>query len=345
MFGHGQLSLFVVLLSCSLANSADAPQLALHTSHSQTQLRLRNRFAVETPACRTESEDSDEVEEQHGAVQSQAPVGHVAVQATNTPASAALPDKRLRLLMGDLVAAVGAALCATPLAMTVDVAVTKASSGDATVAQALFDGLSSLVTEPLTLIRSPTYKLVLFVALCTYASANLARAVCELYLDISPALPVLVCSTGANMMSSIYKDVRIAQILGKSVSSRPFPLSGYVFFLLRDVLANAGGFVFPLLLQPHLPQRMIGASAETMAQLLVPTMIQVVTSPLHLLGLLMYNSPDFSASQHFAAVAAVYVSVTSSRLIKGFCTYGLGGVSNIKIRAAIGSHNHEQSRD
>ena len=52
MFGHGQLSLFVVLLSCSLANSADAPQLALHTSHSQTQLRLRNRFAVETPASR-----------------------------------------------------------------------------------------------------------------------------------------------------------------------------------------------------------------------------------------------------------------------------------------------------
>ena len=37
------------------------------------------------------------------------------------------------------------------------------------------------------------------------------------------------------------------------------------------------------------------------------------------------------------AGAAVYVSVTSSRILKGFCAYGLGGVSNTALRAKFGS--------
>ena len=68
-------------------------------------------------------------------------------------------------------------------------------------------------------------------------------------------------------------------------------------------------------------------------QLLVPAAINLVSSPVHLLGLSLYNNPGFGALEHVAGVAAVYVSVTVSRVMKGFCAYGLGGVSNTALRA------------
>lgn len=255
-------------------------------------------------------------------------------------AAAAEPakDRRLQMLLGDVVAAVGAALIVTPLTMIVDVAVTKAASGEMTVAQALLGGALDWLTKPLALIKGATYQLCLFVYVCTYVGANLARGLCEMYFEIHPALPVLIASTCGNMFSCVYKDGRLAQILGKAADPRPFPLSGYLCFLLRDILANAGGFTIPPIVTPLLPPGgVLGASAKTAAQLLVPAAMNLITSPVHLLGLSVYNHPDYSPTQHVGAIAAVYLSVSSSRILKGFCAYGLGGVSNTKLRALLGS--------
>ena len=105
--------------------------------------------------------------------------------------------------------------------------------------------------------------------------------------------------------------------------------------MLRDVLANAGGFTLPPFVEPLLEGRV--ADPKTTAQLLVPAAINLVSSPVHLLGLSLYNNPGFGALEHVAGVAAVYVSVTVSRVMKGFCAYGLGGVSNTALRAKFGS--------
>lgn len=144
------------------------------------------------------------------------------------------------------------------------------------------------------------------------------------------ALPKLVAATAGNMASCVYKDARIAQMEGKA-SSKPFPTSGYLLFLARDVLANAGGFTFPPIVA-----LMLGVSAAT-AQLLVPAAINLVSSPLHLLGLSLYNNPKHSLGKHLGGIAKIYASVTSTRILKGLCAYGLGGVSNNYLKVKIGS--------
>ena len=250
-------------------------------------------------------------------------------------ATASADDGRLQKLAGDVAAAIGAALCVTPLTMIVDVAITKAASGEVTLAQALLGGAVDWLTKPLEILTGPVYQLCLFVYICTYSAANIARAVCELYLKCSPVLPVLVAGTLGNMISCVYKDARLAEIFGKAADERAFPLAGYLLFVLRDVLANAGGFTLPPFVEPLLEGRV--ADPKTTAQLLVPAAINLVSSPVHLLGLSLYNNPSFGPLEHVAGVAAVYVSVTVSRVMKGFCAYGLGGVSNTALRAKFGS--------
>ena len=147
-------------------------------------------------------------------------------------------------------------------------------------------------------------------------------------------LPVLVAGTLGNMLSCVYKDARLAELLGKGAAA-PMPLAGYLLFVLRDILANTGGFTLPAFVEPLLAGKV--KDAKTTAQLLVPAAINLVSSPVHLLGLSLYNNPSFGPLEHLAGVAAVYVSVTSSRILKGFCAYGLGGVSNTALRAKFGS--------
>ena len=105
--------------------------------------------------------------------------------------------------------------------------------------------------------------------------------------------------------------------------------------VLRDVLANAGGFTLPPFVEPLLEGRV--ADPKTTAQLLVPAAINLVSSPVHLLGLSLYNNPGFGALEHVAGVAAVYVTVTGTRILKGFCAFGIGGVSNLYLRGKLGS--------
>ena len=136
------------------------------------------------------------------------------------------------------------------------------------------------------------------------------------------------------MLSCVYKDARLAELLGKGAAA-PMPLAGYLLFVLRDILANTGGFTLPAFVEPLLAGKV--KDAKTTAQLLVPAAINLVSSPVHLLGLSLYNNPSFGPLEHVAGVAAVYVSVTVSRVMKGFCAYGLGGVSNTALRAKFGS--------
>jgi len=245
-------------------------------------------------------------------------------------------ENRARLVAGDLVSAVLAALIVTPLTMIVDVAITKAAAGASTLPAALVAGALEFVTNPVAIVKTAAFKLSLFVYVCTYAAANLAEAISKLYLGVSPILPKLVAATAFNMGSSVYKDARLAQLFGSGGNPRPFPVAGLFLFLLRDILANGGGFTFPPMVVPLLEPR-FGKRAKTMSQLLVPAAIMPFIVPPHLLALSLYNSPSKTAMGHAAAVASAYVGVTAAKILRGFAAYGLGGVSNTALRAKLGS--------
>ena len=61
-------------------------------------------------------------------------------------------------LLGDVAAAVGAAVCVTPLCMMVDVAITQAAAGEMSLPQALLAGAVDAVTDPLTMVQSTVHE-------------------------------------------------------------------------------------------------------------------------------------------------------------------------------------------
>jgi hypothetical protein len=73
-------------------------------------------------------------------------------------------------------------------------------------------------------------------------------------------------------------------------------------------------------------------TADTLAQLLTPVSMQVLSTPLHLLGLDLYNRSSGTPAERAKFVAREYVKTTAARMSRILPAFGFGGVVNTAAR-------------
>merc|ERR1711874_962237 len=69
-------------------------------------------------------------------------------------------------------------------------------------------------------------------------------------------------------------------------------------------------------------------TAEKIAQLATPCAMQVAITPIHLLGLNLYNVPSATTAERFRSVASTYPEATGVRMLRFLWAYGVGGLVN-----------------
>jgi len=221
----------------------------------------------------------------------------------------------------------------------VDKAVTEAAAGTP-LSKAIAAGLGDLLRRPHVVVRSAPFWLVMGVYTSTYGANNLIDVLAERQ-DMSStaqASSKLVVATGAYTTSSILKDVAFAKMFSKAADAakpvqRAVPMSTYGTFLFRDSLIIAAGFILPAMVAGALRTNadMEQKKAEKVAQLATPCAMQVVITPIHLLGLNFYNMPTGSAGERARAVWSTCPESTGVRMLRFFWAYGVGGLVNKEL--------------
>ena len=116
------------------------------------------------------------------------------------------------------------------------------------------------------------------------------------------------------------------------------PLPSYVLFTLRDCLTIFASFNVPPLLGPVISRNMSkeiekSLSGQTVAQFLAPATVQIFSTPLHLLGLDLYNrGKDVSWGDRWAIVKKNWAVSAAARICRIVPAFGVGGVVNSKVR-------------
>lgn len=243
----------------------------------------------------------------------------------------------------DVTLAVGAAFAAAgsaaPFIMTVDKAVTLAATGQIRLGTAILRGLADLL-RPHIVARSPAIWMVAGVYGATYATANLIDVAAE-RRSATPtqhSVVKLVGTTAVNMSSSIAKDVAFAKMFGKdqgaaAAMQRTVPLATYSTFLFRDCFTIGAGFILPPLVASGLRSYadMDSKTAEKTAQLVTPVAMQCICTPLHLLGLNIYNEPVATLRERAAGVWRTCPECTAVRMSRFLFAYGFGGILNKEL--------------
>ncbi|KAI9024666.1 hypothetical protein DFJ74DRAFT_665761 [Hyaloraphidium curvatum] len=262
--------------------------------------------------------------------------------------AAALADTRppLAAVVGvELGAAITASAAMSPVVYVIDKAVVSNASGRMKLLECLRTEIAQLLTRPGIFFRSHGFRWIWTVYAGTYSAANVARAMCERY-GRNWQFPTFVAGSAANMSLSILKDKTFARLYGTpgALPAR-VPAMTYLLFTARDLATVACSFNAPPVLADYMRHSddgripaILKRDPDTSAQLLVPTLLQFFSTPVHLLALDYYNrQPAAENPVPFASragrVAAEYRVSTVARMARVGSSFGIGGVLNARLRA------------
>ena len=176
-----------------------------------------------------------------------------------------------------------------------------------------------------------------FVYGSTFTVSNLADHM-DLTEHVPQPLQKLALVFGVNTGTSLIRDKKYAQEFGLT-EKRAFPKLSLGLFFTRDLIAMAAAFILPAKLGPGVGRK-LGLSAENgerVVQMSLPVLQQFITTPIHLLGLDLYNRPEVSMQARLARIAGLYTNSVLLRMMRFLPAYGLGGVANTELRRYLKS--------
>ena len=219
-----------------------------------------------------------------------------------------------------------------PAISIVDKAIVSNASGLEKLVPSLINGVKTLFTKPLYFFKQPSFLFIWGVYSGTYIVANSIEAICE-RSDQSSFYPKFVGSSVANVTLSVLKDKAFARMFGTG-EVKPMSVKSMGLFATRDSMTILASFSLPGLISARMQRDMKvdRVAADTLAQLVTPVSMQILSTPLHLLGLDIYNRASATNAERKSFVQQEYVKTTLARMARIFPAFGVGGVVNKYIR-------------
>lgn len=252
----------------------------------------------------------------------------------------------------DIASASCAAGLVAPLISIIDRSIMENASGRATLLDSVKGSLRELVLRPHAMILSKPVALIFMAYGGTYLSANTvdtaySTARNEPATLVTSGTAKFATSSAANISLGVYKDQVYARMFGPvGKVARAVPPPSYLLFTLRDCLTIFASFNLPMMLGPGVHAAMGDAlsrqvSGQTVVQFAAPAFVQIFSTPVHLLGLDLYNRPRCERSglptpgERWAQVYKNWGISVVARLCRIIPAYGIGGVVNSKVRRSL----------
>ncbi|KNC76505.1 hypothetical protein SARC_10996 [Sphaeroforma arctica JP610] len=232
----------------------------------------------------------------------------------------------------DVGAALAAAFCVSPIITIVDRSIIMNASGAQKLGSALVGGVKQLTFTPTSFIRGLDFRLIWGLYTATYVVANVVDTVSELNKKDS-AMPKFVVTTAVNGSLCIAKDRAFTRMFG-TIAPTSLPIGSYGLFAVRDMATIGASFSLPVKVADHMHDEYGYDRKRALfaAQLLCPMAVQLVSTPMHLLGLDLYNNKTATTSQRASFVGREYLKSTAARISRIAPAFGIGGISNRHFR-------------
>jgi hypothetical protein len=221
------------------------------------------------------------------------------------------------------------------------------ASGRNNLKASIQGSLKAFIFRPHTLVFSKPFALICMLYGGTYLTANTLDTVIST-LNNEPSTLVtsgtmkFAASSTANIGLCLFKDQAFARLFGPGGPPRAVPGPSYVLFALRDCLTIFASFNVPPRLGPVLSKQMgeelnRSVSGATIAQFLAPATVQIFSTPLHLLGLDLYNrnGKNVTWADRLKIVKKNWAISAAARMCRIVPAFGVGGVVNSNVRRGL----------
>ncbi|PLB48462.1 hypothetical protein P170DRAFT_360554 [Aspergillus steynii IBT 23096] len=208
----------------------------------------------------------------------------------------------------------------------------------------------SAIRSPRRFATSRPCLLVFALYMGTFGVANASQTLLEARSpDVDPAIAqgtTVLSTLSVNVPLGIYKDTVFSKLFGCAVVARGgssvlsaiprTPWLTYASFLLRDGVTIYTSFSLPHTVAAAMPD--VPASyqhaASIASQMVVPAIGQILNTPIHLIGLEIYNRQgNTSPASTLALLRRDLASATITRMCRIIPAFGLGILTNNEMRS------------
>ncbi|KAL4794741.1 hypothetical protein BDV19DRAFT_389874 [Aspergillus venezuelensis] len=250
-------------------------------------------------------------------------------------------------LGGDLTAATVSALLVSPSVTIIDRALVEKASYHKPLLQSLRSHTRAALSHPRSFLFSRPHGHVFTLYAATYTVANGTETVTrQTHPAISDAL-TFVLTFLVNVPLGVWKDIRFAQLFGASSqidpAKKPLPIpkktgssAATATLLVRDAITIYGSFTLAQRCADVIPDSLATHpySKTVFTQMVVPVMSQLAATPLHLLGLDLYNRQyRVPWRDRVAVVWRDLPSATVIRCARIIPAFGFGCLANMGLRS------------
>lgn len=173
------------------------------------------------------------------------------------------------------------------------------------------------------------FGVMLLVYSSTYSTANLVELFCKKN-KIDYKIPTLIATSTVNICTIAYKDKEYARMFNNVHNI--FPKKSLGLFAIRDMLTISSSFVYKKDFTTWLHKYMPNNTADLIASITLPIAAQIISTPLHILAIDIYQRPFYNFSDRIQNIKVMYKSVCIGRVIRVLPAFCLGGFINDMLR-------------
>ncbi|KAK7900560.1 hypothetical protein LTR67_002842 [Exophiala xenobiotica] len=210
---------------------------------------------------------------------------------------------------------------------------------------------SALIAPVICVIDRP-FLLIFGLYFSTYITANTvdtltSTLICKPASSVSSGPAKFVAISSVNMSLCVYKDSCFARMFGAPSKSPAavVPKLSYALFAIRDSMTIFASFNLPPIIAPQLAglpsaiksrfSRILSTESgrANTAQFLAPAAIQIISTPIHLLGLDLYNRQGrLGFVERYPRILRDWGVSALARMGRIIPAFGVGGVVNANMR-------------
>jgi hypothetical protein len=233
------------------------------------------------------------------------------------------------MIQYDIAAGLVSSVVVSPFMTVIDSAIIKSQFDKTSLFRALNDTVRGYFKG--TLPWKTPLRIMTGVYASTYITANTIEGICKAN-DVAHSIPTTLGTSFVNMVAIAYKDRVYANLYG--TPSTTFPRASYALFAMRDCLTITSSFVLKHDFKTYLQEQcgLSRTSADAAASFMVPMAAQLVSSPLHVVALDLYQRPSVEAGARWDIVKKQFVSTCTGRVLRVIPAFGIGGFVNDMLK-------------
>lgn len=235
--------------------------------------------------------------------------------------------------------------------------IVRKAATNASISTSLLVAAKSALLRPHGFVLSRPFLLIFSLYYSTYFTANSIDTFTSTLEDkpadtITTGPAKFAATSAVNMSLCVYKDSQFAKMFGSSsASAAKIPKLSYALFACRDSLTIFASFNLPAMIAPRLAElpssvrdrfsKLLSteSSRTNTAQFLAPAAMQLFSTPLHLLGLDLYNRQGKLAfAERAFQITKNWAVCSFARMGRIVPAFGVGGIANSNMRNSLMSH-------